>query len=259
MPSTRNFKAATIPRLPHKDETIRVKDKSNSTNLSLEDKFELLSVKLDEIIQRLDSKDNLIGQLQTENTSLRKDLKRLEDRIDNIENYDRRNDVILSGNEVPAASTDEDLIQTCIRTLKSKVNYSLSSNKIAAAFRLGKKPDTQAADRRSIMIKLHDNGVKRDVISSFKTLKPQGLYVNENLIQTRSTILYLLRAAKRKCPNKISYCGSQDGKVYILMTPPNPTARKQKVMVNSLATLELLYDKEFGLDSSELAQHFSRE
>lgn len=249
MPSTRSLISTTVP----------VREKSNSANFSLKEKFDHLSVKLDEIIKRLDAKDKLINDLQTENTSLRRDVKRLEERLDNIENFDRRNDIILSGSEIPTGSSGEDTLQAAIVTLKNKVNYTISNDRIAAAFRLGKKLDTQASDKRSILIKLHDNGVKHDIMKSFKTTRPQGLFANENLIPTRSKILYLLRVAKRKCPNKIAYCGSQDGKVYVLMTPPNPTARKQKVMVNSLATFELLYDKEFGLDSSELAQHFSRE
>ena len=70
------------------------------------------------------------------------------------------------------------------------------------------------------------------------------LYVNENLTPLRSTILYVLRMAKRKFPSIITGCGSNDGSVYAFLKPLNslaPDARDVRLKINNQSELKRFF------------------
>ena len=87
---------------------------------------------------------------------------------------------------------------------------------------------------------------------SCRRVKPANLYVNEDLTQVRASILYALRQTKRRHPAKVRGCGSRDGRVFLLLTPPNPAEHSRRVFVDNLDRLEELCTRELGMPSSEL-------
>ena len=97
----------------------------------------------------------------------------------------------------------------------------------------------QGADKRNIMLKLCNSEIKKDILGACRGVKPLGLFINDDLIPSRATILFALRQAKKKFPSKIAAaCGSQDGRVFAFVKPPNPSAKNQKIFVNSMQKLE---------------------
>lgn len=253
-----------IPRTPAVRSTVqtgRGRNKTNETGLSIDVSglseevkiiVTMLSDKLDRIIERLDERDEKINELEIENATLRRDLTRLEERLDDIENNERKCDVILSGDAVPVASAGENTQTIGVELFKRRINYNLPMDSILTAYRVGSKPATQAPDRRNILMKLKSHEVKSDIMQACRTSKPSGLFVKENLTASRSKILFSLRQLRKKCPDRIDYCGSRDGRVFIWTKPADGRGNNKKIFINSLAILRKLCNDEFGVDYAEL-------
>lgn len=169
------------------------------------------------------------------------------DRLDDLETLERRDMLVLSGDSVPLAAAGEITSRVAVDTLKLKLKCELKADDLLAAFRIGKKPVTQALDKRSIVIKLKHTDVKHDLLMSARRVKPHKLYINENLTPSRSTILYVLRRVKKMHPDKIDACGSYDGRIYAWLRSTQPGARNTKVFLNSENKLESFLDKSIGV------------
>ena len=191
---------------------------------------------LNEFKQQLEGKDLLISNLEQKVSTLTKKVMVLEDKVEDNEAFERRDTLIISGSNLPVVSEGEDCSSLVRKLFKDKVNVNLKPTDISLAHRVGKKPVTQAPDKRSFMVKLCKRELKSDLLQSCRTVKPQNIFVNESLTQTRSTALFGLRQAKRKFPNLISGCGSREGKVIAWVKPPKsktPLAKNNKVSVNT--------------------------
>lgn len=102
------------------------------------------------------------------------------------------------------------------------------------------------------MVKLRNREKKNDLVSSARKSKPEGLFLNENLTPSRSTILYALRRAKRLHSDKISGCGSFDGKVYVWLGSSRSSEKSSKVYVNSMMKLETILQQTIGVGLENL-------
>jgi len=209
----------------------------------------VLTDSLDSLLQRLEAKD-IIQELQKENASLKRSVHHLETRVDEIENYDRLNNSIVSGEAVPTATPNEVTSQVVIDLFDRAMRYKLNSENVLAAFRLGARPVSQAADRRSILVKLRNSEVRQDVVQACRSAKPTKLFVSDNLTPVRASILYALRQVMKRCP-EIEYCGSRDGKVFVWKKSKTDTGRKQKVFINTVEQLQKLCGDEFDVDPLE--------
>ena len=76
--------------------------------------------KFDEIAVMLESRDRKIEHLQRENVNLKRDMRRLEERLENVEMLDRQNDIVVSGNAIPYSSASENTTEVFIDMLKKK-------------------------------------------------------------------------------------------------------------------------------------------
>ena len=213
-----------------------------------------LSSKLDAIIDRLDSIDSRFERSEQENLILQRKVNDLEERVESLEAMHRPDNIILSGSslaELPSPNGN-DFLNAIIDLLKRSMNYELNHSKVEAAYRLGSKPSLQAPDRRNILVKLKEDGLKRDVIAAFKSAKPTNLYVNEDLTPLKASMLYTMRRAKKRFPDKVVGSGSRDGRIYILFKTPDPNARPQRIFVRSEEQFEELCVKSLGLTPDEI-------
>lgn len=208
--------------------------------------FTLLEKRMNTVLKKYEDKmatrESQIEEMSTEILNLRKKVMSLEDKIEDTEAYERRDTVIVSGSDLPDGTEDEDTPKVFTSIIKNKIGVIVKPTDISVAHRLGRKSLTQGPDKRNIIVKLCRREMKHDLLKACKTVKPRNLFINESLTRTRSTALYGLRQAKKKFPNKISGYSTYDGKVYVWLKPPNPTAphaKNSKIMVN---TKERFYD-----------------
>lgn len=215
----------------------------------------LISEKLDtavcEILSKISEKDIKMGQLEQKICSLESVNKELRLRLDDVEAEQRGDSLILSGKSLPTVTEGEVTSEVVCSTLKQKLKYNLPINDISASFRLGRKP-MHAPDKRDILIRLRHRDLKESLLISCKTAKPSDLYINENLIPSRSTILFALRKAKKRFPDVIDGCGSMNGRVYVWLRSSNVNGKRVKTYVNCSSDLDDLCKRSLDISSSEL-------
>ena len=165
---------------------------------------------------------------------------------------ERSMSVIVSGDQIPEVTAGEDSIK-CFRDLcKNKLKCSIPANEITSAFRAGREPLNQTPDKRVMIVKFLNRESKDDLLKSCRREKPSGLYINENLIKSRSEILYSLRQAKRQFPERIDGLGSQQGKIYLWFKCADRPTKNVKIFINNRRTLEDFCTKSLSVELSVL-------
>jgi len=230
---------------------------SDESGLSEEGKLILamLTKKLDTLLLKIDERNERIKALEGENADLRTNVEKLEARVDAAECSERLNNIVISGDNVPVATAGENLSQVVTDMFSGRLRYVLSPDNILSAYRVGSKSASQSPDRRSIIVRLRDGEIKRDIMQACRTAKPNKLFVRDNLTATRSRILYVLRKIRKNHPEKIEFCGSQDGKVFVWMKASGlNTGRNQKIFINTEKLLRSKCENEFGVNLAEFLE-----
>ena len=168
--------------------------------------------------------------------SLRENISKIEASVDEGDSYQRRDTLIFSCSEIPAFQSNENCSNIARTLIREKLRLSIEPT-ISTAHRLGKLPvSASTVDRRPIIVKLCQRDSKDQIYSAARTVKHNGLYVNESLTPTRRSILYALRQIKRAHPQLVNGCSSFDGKVFAYTKPSPtapPTARSIRVEINT--------------------------
>ena len=132
--------------------------------------------------------------------------------------------MVVSRSDLPAAVDRESSIQVVCDALKTRLNLDLRQCDISVANRICTRPSAATPDKRNIIVKLCRRETKRHIFEACRAVKPNNFFVNESLIPTRNSCAYGLRQAKKGFLNIVAGYGSLDGKVYVLIKPPNPNA-----------------------------------
>ena len=189
---------------------------------------------------RLDEKDREIVSLKEDVAKLKNSLCKIEEKIDDADAYERRDTLVISGQGVPTAEVGENCQQIFCDLIKDKLHVNVGRSDISTAHRVGKKPVNQQPDKRNIIAKLCRRDLKMDILNACRQLKP-NIYINESLTPLRSSIMYVLRMAKKRYPSKISGYNSKEGSVQVWLKPPNssaPGARNIRKVINTRLALE---------------------
>ena len=192
-------------------------------------------------------KDKKISDLSLEVDSLKRKAEKMEDQIDESDQYERRDTLIISGDSLPESSSDEDCTRIICQAVQEKLNYIVSPTEISVAHRLGPKSSSQRPDKRKIIAKFCRRNTKKDLLAAARRVKPNNLYINESLTAQRQTICFALRKAKKDYPNKISGVSTVDGRVFVWVKPPNAQDRAPRFQVNSFLALEDFCQRTLGV------------
>ena len=182
-------------------------------------------------VELLDSKSQEIDSMKAEIRNLKTTVSRLEEKLDDSDSYERRDTVILSGDAIPPATSDEVCRDLVVNIVKEKLKINIASSDISTAHRVGKRPISQRPDNRKIVVKLCRRDIKRDLMYSRRNLKPEGLFISESLTPSRNTIMFVLRRIRRAHPNIVKGCTSIDGRVFVYVA--SESDRAKRLLVNS--------------------------
>jgi len=204
---------------------------------TLESKVDKLNARLDQVLQTL-------HDLQKENVSLVKenqDLKarctslekrtqhvqKLEDRLDNLEQYTRRNNIVISGIPLLKDEDTNELVKSCSQA----VGVNLAEE-IDTCHRL----PTKNGKCPNIVVRLLRRTTKGNIIQKWKekrpTLKDIGLkgmkgsnpiYISEHLTPRNASIYYSLRQLKKQ--QAIQYICTKDCKIFTRIKDGQPTRK----------------------------------
>ena len=117
--------------------------------------------------------------------------KSLPSEIDNLEQYSRRNCLVLHGvNE----SNNENTNEIIIKTFSEELGVEIKEDDLDRSHRLG-KPKRKDNKPRPIIVKFARYAVRREIFMNKKKLKGKRLLITESLTSSR---MQLLGNAQRK-------------------------------------------------------------
>ena len=207
--------------------------------------FDTLQQKMNCVFSEIKNEFSAVFQQQTETiaemkkevSSLKKQVGKLQEKLDENDNYERRDTLVFSGLALPPVTPNEVCSEMVANLIDRNLKIKISPTDVSTAHRLNTR---RSANQKDIIVKFCRRNLKSDVLKSSRTTKAPNFFVNECLTPARQTISYVLRKAKREFGNIISGSTSLEGKVYVWVKPPNPTARgatDTKLPINSHAQL----------------------
>lgn len=158
---------------------------SKDAQIKATQSLQYLSNKLDEIEVENNKKDERITQLEERVKKLEKEKKDVCDNIDKMEQYSRRNCLLLHG---VRENSNEDTDDIVVKTISENLDIDIQKEDLDRTHRIGKgnRADGKA---RPIIIKFARYNVRRNVYSNKKKLKGKSLLITESLTKARVTLL----------------------------------------------------------------------
>ena len=195
-----------------------------------------------EFLEQLRIKTNLVDNLSEEVKVLKIKVSKLEERIEDAEAYERRDILVISGNNVPPEVPSENCVVNACSLLKNQLNLNVQPTDIST---------------QRIILKLCKRDIKSDIFKACRQLKPK-IYINESLTPVRSTIMYILRRAKKNPHSKVVGCSSSGGRVFAYVKASDAAqqnARDKRVVVNTYSELQTFCE---DVLKKPLANHVDR-
>ena len=208
----------------------------------------------------IEKKNKEIMDLKDRVSLLESRVEELKDVVDSNSNYERRDTLVVTG-DIPKWREQEKCSDIVRVLLRDQLRINLNQEDISTAHRIGRKPGYQEADRRGIVFKLCRRDIKRDIMTACREMKPP-FYINESLTPIRSTILFVLRKARSKFPQKIGSCKSFDGNVTAFIPDSinigSDRPRYRRVVVNTKSALDDFLNKQVSCTSEEFVQNWPK-
>lgn len=175
---------------------------------------ELSTLKADilQIERRLEEQDKRLEKLESTNKIQCDTIQHLDNKIDENEQYSRRNCILLHG--LPE-QPDEDVLRRAMSVFKDNLNIDVNMAEIDRSHRVG-RPRTSAqvvaeGGKRPIIVKFVSYQARDRVWRAKRQLKGLGLLITESLTGTRQRLF--LEARERFGPRQV---WTQDGRIVIL-------------------------------------------
>lgn len=149
------------------------------------------------------------SRLTAENTDLKTRVTKLENALDDSEQYSRRNSLRITN--IPETNSDD--TDTIVIDIAKTLNVDISPTDIDRSHRVG-KPDK--AKPRDILVKFATYRARQRLYGPRSALKDSdytGVFLNEDLTQSRSKLLYEARVKVKGSYLKGAW--STDGRLFI--------------------------------------------
>lgn len=212
--------------------------------------------------------ENQLHKKDSENNAkivkLEKRIEHLEDKLDTLENYGRRESLVLSGPVVsnpspsrnPRVRDSEDCIDVVSKVVTDHLDINLPKEMISVAHRLGKVPHS-GPDNRSIIFRLVRRDLKYSIFKACRSKKPQ-FSINESVSPLRNTIMYVLRQARKDYPRKFGRNYTEEGNVRLLLPKTEGSDEYEKRTVNTRHDLDELLRVKLNKTSTDFGARWDR-
>ena len=162
-----------------------IQAESKDAQIKVTESLQNLSDKLDEIEAENKKKDEKITQLEERVKELEKEKKDIYDNIDEMEQYSRRNCLLLHGVRENSNENTDDIV---VKTISENLDIDIQKEDLDRTHRVGKgnRADGKA---RPIIIKFARYNVRRNVYSNKRKLKGKSLLITESLTAARVRLL----------------------------------------------------------------------
>lgn len=162
-------------------------------------------------------KDSQIAKLQEKVGTLENKVTVLESQLDDIDQYERRDTIIISGPALPNEQSMENPTDLIVNTIKDNLKININHADINIAHRLGQKKQNYD---RPVIVKLSNRSKKSEIMDACVTVKP-NLYVNESLTPKRRSIFAKIWAVRKIHRETFQQCYTRDGKIIVKLKISN--------------------------------------
>lgn len=183
----------------------------------------------------MDKKDEHIDQLKTTIVTLENRVSQLENQIDDVSQYERRDTLIISGPSLPQETSNESAAEVVVNTIRETLKVNISSNDINVAHRLGSK--LKQNQKKPMIVKLQSRLKKDEIMSACITMRP-NLYVNESLTPKRLALFKTIWNIRKLHKEQFQQCYTRDGKIHVKLKCSN-----LKHIITSDESLRTFLDK----------------
>lgn len=173
----------------------------------------------------LEESSKKCATLEEQNRSLQSEINTLQDDIDNLEQYSRRNCLLIHGVK---EKKDENTNHQSLKVFRDNLKLDIQSSDLDRSHRIGKH---QPGKTRPIIVKFARYDQRRRVFVSKKLLKGSGIGITENLTSRR---LKLLQRAKEY--EKVSSAWTSDGRIICLLEDDSTIVVEKESDLNKLTT-----------------------
>ena len=233
--------------------------------------------KLEDVVGRIEDKfstiirekDEKINELLATNTDLREQVTSLDEKLDALNAYSRKDTVIVSG-ALPQPTQNE-ASDTLVRELLSRKfpSVNIDENDISVAHRLQPKRVNRdgTTPPPNIVVKLVRRNLKLQLIKASRAQNkdvPDKIFVNESLTPQRNTVLQTLIKLKKE-HKVVKGVTSMQGDVYAYMEHPAVAGgdsaggrhRDTRHRINTVAQLKKFCDEHLKNPLEHFIDNFS--
>ena len=181
-------------------------EEAKESQIKVTESLEFMSAKFDDLEKEIKKKDEKINQLEKTIENLAEKQKSLSSEIDDLEQYSRRNCLVLHGvNE----SNDQNTNEIIIKTFSEELGVEIKEDDLDRSHRLG-KPKRKDNKPRPIIVKFARYAVRKEIFMNKKKLKGKRLLITESLTSSR---MQSLGDAQRKY--EVKNVWTSDGRVMV--------------------------------------------
>ena len=173
---------------------------------------ESLNSKVADLEAELQASKSELIKTNEELSALKKKVSDIDCNIDDVEAQDRITHVLISGEGTPVYTVGENSTSVALNMVENCLKLKMAPSDIISAERFGPKPQNQQPDKRSLLLKLANRDIKRNLIVTSKKTR-SSIYINEFLTKRRRSIFFALRSIRKRHPSLIAGCATIDGKV----------------------------------------------
>ena len=217
-------------------------EESASSKLSIDLQKASMDEKLDYLCMQMTNLTADVEHLKKESIEKDKKIKTLETKISDLEQYTRKDDLVITGIETPKSSysdmatssseqQNENASDSVTETLEGKVisvlnkyGIAIKSSDISVCHTIGKKDPTR---NQPIVVRLISRKTKSDILRNANKLKASirkdpktgavvkgsGIFINEHLTQQNAAIARMARIMKKE--GKLVSTWTKNCKIYV--------------------------------------------
>ena len=194
-----------------------------SATTKYDDRLRLKDIQIAVLTHKNAELEDKISQLERRLNAHDRELRSPYQRVDEQDQYERRDTIIISGDELPEEHPDENSANVVVSTLNRVLELNTSVSDINIAHRLGRKSPTSHGEppaRRPIIVKLQSRMLKQNIVRRCIVKKPK-LYVNESLTPPRRTIYRRFLAIRKERKGLIESLHTTDGRIVLKLKDLN--------------------------------------
>lgn len=215
-----------------------VKKCINEAKKEIKEDIAQLRQEIEEIKKDVEQQKTDIDEIKKENSMLKKT-------INFMDQYSRKQDIIISGIEEKKDESDEDLLEA-IQDVAKSLGVPLEVHEVNTYHRLAPNKNK----KRAVIVRLNNRLKKSKLVKASRLVKLQGIYVNNHL--TKYTISLLAEARELRDQGKIKHAWESECQILVRAKEDSPA-----IKISSYEDLKKVAENSSGMSTRKVNRAIS--